>query len=315
MTLEEAQRAKARHEAALLRKPNVVGVGVGKKVVAGEETDELCVVVFVRKKVSEADLRAGERVPNRINQVSTDVVETGDLVAQTLVAPTALTAPTLRHRPAPGGVSMGHFRVTAGTLGCPVWRGSEMYILSNAHILADTNHGKREDPILQPAPLDGGVDPEDVIAHLGDFVPLQWERRGFFQFLSIVFPRRNRVDAALGRPIRQEDVADGILGIGPVEGTAEATLDLRVQKSGRTTGHTRGKVTHVDATVTVAYGTGRRALFEDQILTTKLSEGGDSGSVVLDEERRAVGLLFGGSQTVSVLNRFEEVLSALAVQL
>lgn len=314
MTLEEAQRAKARHEAALLRKPNVVGLGVGKKVVGGEETDELCVVVFVTRKVPPAELRAHGLVPLRVDDVKTDVVETGELVAQA-VKTASPRAPTLRHRPAPGGVSVGHYRVTAGTLGCIVYRGTEPYLLSNAHILADNDRGERADPILQPASLDGGVDPEDVIARLAEFVPLQWQRRGFLRFLSSVFPRRNRVDGALGKPIHPRDLGDEILGLGPVNGSREASLDLPVMKSGRTTGVTQGRITHLDVTATVSYGEERQALFEDQILTTKMSEGGDSGSLVVDQEARAVGLLFAGGRSVTVLNPIHEVLSVLQVEL
>ncbi|MEE9173713.1 MAG: hypothetical protein V3U30_01910, partial [Thermoplasmata archaeon] len=137
MTWAEIQKAKARHERRLLRKRNVVGVAVGKKVVGGEETDELCLVVLVRKKLPEAELRSRERIPKRINNVTTDVVETGELEAlgQRLHV---VRRPVDRWRPAPGGVSLAHADVSAGTLGCVVRRDSEPFILSNSHILADS---------------------------------------------------------------------------------------------------------------------------------------------------------------------------------
>jgi hypothetical protein len=46
-----------------------------------------------------------------------------------------------------------------------------------------------------------------------------------------------------------------------------------------------------------------------------MSQGGDSGSAVLDDERRLVGLLFAGSETTTVVNRIEHVFSALGVTL
>ena len=57
------------------------------------------------------------------------------------------------------------------------------------------------------------------------------------------------------------------------------------------------------------------ALFRNQILTTNISQGGDSGSLVLDMKKRAVGLLFAGSEAVTVLNPISEVLKLLDVQL
>lgn len=50
------------------------------------------------------------------------------------------------------------------------------------------------------------------------------------------------------------------------------------------------------AAVNVTYGGGRTARFEDQIITGPMSEGGDSGSLLVDaDELKAVGLLFAGS--------------------
>lgn len=313
MTVDEVQRAKARHEAALLRKPNVVGVAIGKKVVGGRETDEVCLVVLVRRKVPPAELRAHELVPARVDDVMTDVVETGDLVALGVALKQALPDRTARWRPAPGGVSVGHLAVTAGTLGCVVLRDGERLLLSNAHVVADTNRGRPGDPVLQPAPADGGRPPEDVLATLAEAVPVRWTRGRLWRALRGGDPR-NRVDAAVARPL-QDGLADDIVGLGPVEGTQEAALDLEIRKSGRTTGVTEGRVTHVDATVTVGYGEGRQAVFEGQILATGMSEGGDSGAVAVAPGNRAVGLLFAGSPRVTVLNPIQDVLEALDLRL
>ncbi|MFQ5552616.1 MAG: hypothetical protein ACE5EW_02735 [Thermoplasmata archaeon] len=310
MTWAEIQKAKARHERRLLRKRNVVGLAVGKKTVGGEETDELCLVVLVREKLPEAELAPRERIPKRINDISTDVVEAGELEAlgQRL---RVIRRPVDRWRPAPGGVSLAHANVSAGTLGCVVRRDGEPFILSNSHILSDSGRGAVGDPILQPAPEDGGRDPEDVIAHLSDFVPLRWRWRGILRILSPLFPRRNQVDCALARPVSVGDLRGDLSRIGPVEGVAAPFIGQDVRKSGRTTGLTRGRVMLLDATVTIRYGEGREALFTDQIITTDMSQGGDSGALVVDDDRRAVGLLFAGSEQVTVLNRISQVLSEL----
>jgi V8-like Glu-specific endopeptidase len=46
-----------------------------------------------------------------------------------------------------------------------------------------------------------------------------------------------------------------------------------------------------------------------------MSQGGDSGSAVLDEKNQLVGLLFAGSDTTTIINRIENVFSALGVTL
>jgi hypothetical protein len=90
-------------------------------------------------------------------------------------------------------------------------------------------------------------------------------------------------------------------------------LGLRVRKSGRTTGVTEGEIQVVDATVNVVYSDDVTATFTDQILTGKMGAGGDSGSVAVDEEMNAVGLLFAGSDRSTIYNRITNVLRMLGV--
>lgn len=68
----------------LLARTGVVGVGLGHRHRAGiERTDEVCVTVFVDKKLSEAELRQGKRkpLPSRITakgqRIAIDVIELG----------------------------------------------------------------------------------------------------------------------------------------------------------------------------------------------------------------------------------------------
>jgi len=107
-------------------------------------------------------------------------------------------------RPAPGGVSIGHYRVTnAGTLGCLVQdiKGFT-YILSNNHVLANSNNAAQRDPVYQPGRYDGGT-PTDEIAKLWTWRPLNPN--------SV-----NYVDAALARPNNLQEVDPTILNIGRV---------------------------------------------------------------------------------------------------
>jgi hypothetical protein len=312
----------------LLARPYVTATGVGYKVSGGRKTPGI--ICSVERKPPGSALAAGYLIPAAIQGVPVEVVETGPI--------RALQAPTGRFRPAPGGVSIGHRDITAGTLGCLVRKGGQNFILSNNHVLANSNAAQIGDPILQPGPIDGGTLTTDRIANLEAFVPITFlapEPPSDCPFARAVIAalnagcqvigsqtryrivslqaQDNLVDAAIARPLNPADVRDEILGIGSIQGTAQGTLGLPVKKSGRTTGVTTGEILQVDVTVNVQYGAGQVARFTDQLMAGAMSQGGDSGSAVLDAENRVVGLLFAGSDVTTIINRIEHVFSALAV--
>lgn len=165
--LDEARRAHRAGYADLLSRRNVVAVGVGYKTVAGQVTDELAIVCSVLAKRPRTALAADDLIPATVAGVTTDVVQTGPFFA--------LQPRTGRWRPAPGGVSIGHVGITAGTLGCLVRKGGQLHILSNNHVLANSNDASVGDAILQPGAADGGRDPADRIARLSEWVPIRFE--------------------------------------------------------------------------------------------------------------------------------------------
>ena len=55
--------------------------------------------------------------------------------------------------------------------------------------------------------------------------------------------------------------------------------------------------------------------FSDQLLAGPVSQGGDSGSAVLDGNNRLIGLLFAGSESTTIINRIEHVFSGLGLTL
>jgi hypothetical protein len=317
-----AQRTKREHETTLMRLNNVVAVGVGYKTVGDVRTDELSVVVSVVKKLPLIQLPERARVPRTFDGIPTDVVETGQIFA--------LQDPTEKMRPARPGISIGHFQITAGTLGCLVQRGSQVYILSNNHVLANSNAAQLGDAILQPGPADGGTS-ADQIGTLEQFVPIGFgvslgclgcsplaflmRLLGLAPTPKVNEPGNNTVDCAIAKPLSADLVNPDILNIGIPTGAGTATLGTQVQKSGRTTGHTTDQITQIDVTVSVSYGGTRVAVFKNQLMAGPMSAGGDSGSAVLDMNKQVVGLLFAGSETTTIMNPIQLVLEALQVQI
>jgi len=322
------------HKAAIMAKPNVVGIGAGYRRVRGKRTREVCIVTLVTTKLPRTALSAEALVPRELDGIPTDVLEVGEI--------RAYLTPKDRWRPAPAGVSIGHHKITAGTLGFVVRdrvTGARL-ILSNNHVLANSNDAQIGDPILQPGPADGGVTGKDTIATLERFQPIRYTNepgtcnlanvyavigntlaklfgsKHQLEAMRIDTTATNTIDAALARPVNDADVLDEIMVIGNIAGTEVATLGMKVRKSGRTTGYTDGEVLVLDTTVDVSYGTDRVARFEEQIVAGRMSEGGDSGSlVVTGAPPKAVGLLFAGSDQTTVMNPIQMVLDALEVTL
>ena len=79
--LARVRAVKAIHEAALLRKANVVGVGIGLRHRCGYSTDELAIVVSVTKKVPREHLDPNDLVPHELEGIPVDVQEVGPLRA------------------------------------------------------------------------------------------------------------------------------------------------------------------------------------------------------------------------------------------
>ena len=179
-------------------------------------------------------------------------------------------------------------------------------------MLANVNAAAPGDPILQPGPFDGGVNPADKIAVLSQFIPIQ---------LIPAVPlasQNNIVDCAMAEG-EFHDLDREVYWCGYVRGWRRRALVLQmvgqtVKKTGRTTNFTTGRITAVNATVDVNYGGGRVGRMKDQIVTTNMSAGGDSGSLVMTLDNVAVGLLFAGSAQAMILNQIENVRTMLRVE-
>ncbi len=218
-----------------------------------------------------------------------------------------------------------------GTLGALVSdRSSNLFILSNNHVLAESDQARAGDTIVQPALVDLNCNPQAgrTVGALRTVVPLE--------------SKQTNVDAALAAATPAVDGSGAILQLGPaVNGiltpaapaagsgeplTADLLGQLRVVKSGRTTGLTCSTVNTVNLSVQVDY---YYDCAETKPYYTKtyvnqigmpgasFADSGDSGALVMDAANaEPVGLFFASgaddsNHGFSVANPIQDVLNEL----
>lgn len=337
MDIQKVIAAQEKNQKSLIQRANVVSVGCGYKFKDGKQTDEICIIVGVSEKLPQIGLSAADIIPTSVDGVTIDVMETGQFKSLQELDPTK------KHRPAIPGTSIGHKFITAGTFGCVVEKSGAKLILSNNHVLANSNDAIVGDDIYQPGPIDGGTS-ADKIGTLFDFVPIDFGgfedptpptcpfakgAAGTANIIAKVLGRKhrlmafntdpmavtNKVDAALCLPDNETNIIEDIVQIGKPVGIAVGTLGMNVQKYGRTTRYTTGSFLQINVTVQVSYGPGKTATFVGQLMTGEMSAGGDSGSACLNMDKKLVGLLYAGSDTSTIFNPIQDVFGQLGVSL
>ncbi len=314
--------------AATQARANVHAVGIGVKLVAGKATPEPCVRFYVVQKIAPSLLRERDLLPSQVDGLATDVIESPPAYLAAARKKAAVKAVALgctdlrrkRQRPVIAGISAAHEDVTAGTIGyfcrstLPGDDPNQIFVLSNNHVFADVNAAVAGDQLFQPGPADGATATDHFAA--------------FHRFVKIKMggTQANAVDASIGKLLDGVPFRARICRIGKVTGTATATEDMRVRKHGRTTGLTNGVVTDVnyDALVGLSHTDDSIVgLFTDQIRiegfapTPIIGLGGDSGSLVVNAQRKAVGLYFAGPDvgTYGIANHIGDVLQELKITL
>lgn len=288
----------------IVRTDNCVAMGISEKVSDGKRVGTLAITFYVERKLPKGKLSPEHRIPaqmpealSRGETILTDVKEIGKLRPE-------LNA---RRNPFQPGYSIGHIDAGAGTLGAVVKRDGEFYILSNSHVLALSGMARRGDAIVYPGSIDGGAS-EDLVAKLARF-----------KKFKLVSDFVNRVDCAIAKPTpeRLGDLMAEIKGLGLPGRTIKPVRGMKVTKVGRTTGKTTGKIEDVHFRFTLDYEGGVGVVgFINQVLCTRYTDVGDSGSLVVDKATgRAVGLHFAGAEGGSVFSPIDEVLKTLGVEL
>ena len=204
-----------------------------------------------------------------------------------------------------GGISGANANLdgNSGTIGyfCRkksfITRRSEIYLLSNSHVFADLRRMNVEahDFILQPSPGEAGT--SRSIAELTHLSPLKFEND---------VNNANFVDVAIAKLFKQQPHKFLLPFIGEIKRFVEkedAQIGEKAQKFGRTTGYTSGKLFSIALDIWIKYDrTNKEAFFADQFLVEtdktnyeKFVDKGDSGSLLVDGENCAVGLIFAGA--------------------
>lgn len=298
----------------LMANPAVVGTAVGLN-----DDAALAIIVYTKADAPE--------IPKAIEGVPVAVWRSGEIFARLRTqdeaakvkgnidaeakgngnkpSPGPTVDPTDRFtRPVPIGVSTGHFNITAGTIGCRVLMGATPFALSNNHVYADENKASILDNVLQPGRVDGGVNPTDAIGRLIDFAPIAFSTQA-----------SNTIDAAIAEGGNVGDSTPVGAGYGrPRASTTLPAIGMSVKKYGRTTRLTTAQIGSINATILVGYDSGT-ARFVQQVVVNgrNFSAGGDSGSLIVANDLRPVGLLFAGGGRTTIANEIGLVLSYFGV--
>ena len=280
--------------ASILDDPEITGIALG----GGH------VIVYV-ERVSQAIL---QKIPTQINGIPVEVKSSGKLRVLSMMAPSILTTPLSnisQIRPVLGGYSCGCPQITAGTFSGTVRNRStgERLGLSNNHVLLGAKWGTQEgfvnNPVYQPGAADGGGT-EDVIGHTTRGIPVE------------LTPTENLVDAAIFRPTDQSLLSDEVKDLGIPGYAVDPVVGKRGRKSGRTTGLTESTIESIGATIDVA-GTGTARFIDQIIFRPALAQGGDSGSIVLDDNGNVFGIVFAGSDEITAVCRSKNLESLLGI--
>ena len=318
------------HDAAtaeLMQIPGVVGVGIGLKEIGGEPTDQICFRVYVWEKKSPGEVPAEHRVPAESRGFPTDVLKVYNLKPNEGFVE---IVDATEHRPLTGGVAI--FTKTfeeGGTLGwfATTVPGGANVVLTNAHVLWPGLWNGMPEKILTDTDLLTqpkysktccceyhvigerifGIKNNDVDCAIGTVT----EEKPSFIISNRSTKRTLRVDgqdvAAVGDPVRKIGARSGytegtVIDIGGAAGSVNLP-------GGGTTAVRLHQIIVWPVTTNVTY-------IDDHQQQPAFMNEGDSGSVLIDDQNKIIGLLFSSdpwsqNRTVGFANHIDNVLQTL----
>lgn len=286
---------------------NIHAVGIGMLV-----SNEYCIQVFVTDQNQELWNGSGvARLPDSYRGVPVELIE---MPAADFLSTRGLSSLAERDQYPKGiretqeviigGISGANTNLTgqSGTIGyfctrkTKIPRRKEVYLLSNSHVFADLQKGTVDDSdlIMQPSPGEPGTN--RPIGMLVNFSTLKFDGE---------VNEPNHVDAAIAKLWTTHQHKPLLPFIGAVKGHV-AKKDIKIgeaaRKFGRTTGYTEGHIFSIYLDIWIRYDRTRRsAFFQNQLLIEPVPASpefvakGDSGSLLVDGEQHAIGLIFAGS--------------------
>ena len=273
-----------------IRQRSVQALGLARRRTLGEPQPEPAIKVYVDEKRPSAGLEAP--IPDRLRLPGLDAVIPIDVEAIGTLRP--------QQGPCTGGTKIYNKKTpnVGGTLGCLLQkRGSpnRRYLLSNAHVIASSRDVRAGDEIAR-------ADSDEPIANL-----TTWSR---------TTPPRVKVDAAIAEVIdgKVEPLIEGRNGTRLATGTSNTIYEgmpVQLGKSGRLSGVVTDSNFRLPEELPAGanFRTWLGLSFSDQISCSRISQNGDSGSVVLSNDEALVGLLIWGSDKRSVFSRIADVLA------
>ncbi|TJY34089.1 chymotrypsin family serine protease [Pontimicrobium aquaticum] len=286
------QRIKSKVEDALLQREGVVAVDIDYKIKNGIKTDELAIIVFVEKK---QNVLPKQRIPKTVQGIKTDVWETTlvpfSTATKTEPSETKSVINDSIVNPILGGISVGPFDLDLyGTLGIVLETNfGAKVMLSSAHVFMSGPHTIPGTHLSQPALPMGG----------------HWPETDAGEFLMGFLGQPNNIDAALATVSHRNILPKTILQIGQTTGHDVTFPGDDVAKFGRRTQFTTGKVVSDTFTCNVNYPNFGTYTYYNQLRIQTVNPydnfglPGDSGSIVVNEDKEVVGMIMSGGETAN----------------
>lgn len=309
----QVQQAYEKAYKAYMSREDVTGIDIGYKYSDGQKTNNIVIRIHVKEKIDESSLEASEIFPKQIDGIPTDVIEA---VYQPQIHVEKTFERQTRRKEISPGISISHPKVSAGTFGAVVYdlTTGNSCVLSNWHVLVGSADAAPGDPILQPGVADGGRLHRDEIGHLERSI-LGREGDAAIAILA----------ANSDRTVLSAQFETGVI----LTSERMCRVGEILEKSGRTTGVTQGKVDGVGS-YKVNYSVGNKEIDGFKLVSVKdnnpnneeVSSGGDSGSIWYDPvTKQGVGLHFAGETSPvaslehAIACHLPRVLTALNVSL
>ena len=270
----------------LLEFKGVIGVDIDHKQVKGEKTDKLSITAYVKKKLTQEELSAGEAVPEKIEGIPTDVIEclnvwpstemSAEMPRQEPESPSTIKGHLLA-----GGLSISNQSTPLqyGTLGIVLISEKVPVALSCAHTMVTP---PSDLGIIEPSGTNGGIWPRDSIGTVKLF------SYGMQNVDAAYVPIQNRPSDVLT-----------VANIGKISNYGNASVGVAVRKMGATTGLRQGVVSSITTTWQYTTGLGTITLYNqikvDNVGGVDFALPGDSGSAVIDPSLLMVGMVVAGT--------------------